>query len=488
MNEYGFLMKRKPYPSKRMFMERTMKEVFYAKTNSGSTTLFGVSDDLDPEVRAMLLALYSRSSKTVVSHLPKNEEEALTLKKKLSRYYLGYNHKAVGQLACVDVFFEKVSILAAASLEHNKIINCQECSTRYIDFKDQGYVVPDVEYAPIIDKLIADYLALYVKWLGPTRDLVAMRFPEKNYVNDPGFTKERYNNAINAKAFDICRGVLTPAMRTNVGISTTFDAFNDHFRNLAIHPTLECREIAVSSSQGFSSVYEYGGQRHDLAALGQALPREQASKLYYLQHLDQYLAKEHSVVTTKAYLNKEALEAGVYNLEAVWEYREISTHAPITLRGYLDYGSARDLHRHRDADMPMPLITYDGPGFDQFYTRSMPHEMLVELGKLLDHARTAYMTVRNNSNYDPEQVDIDFQYACPMGLRVPILFKTHPSHLKYVGQLRTAMTVHQSLREFMIRGLRDMNQALYHSDGQAFPFCTDDEDLSIKRGSQTFKI
>lgn len=89
---------------------------------------FGLTDHLPPELKAMTMARYSRDVGSVMNRLPTEEQIADSSKTKdnMQKYYIGYGHKSVGQLAGTDIFFEGVSQIAAKAIENHPLYNGQK--------------------------------------------------------------------------------------------------------------------------------------------------------------------------------------------------------------------------------------------------------------------------------------------------------------------------------------------------------------------------
>lgn len=88
----------------------------------------GLTDKLPPELKAMTMARYSRDVGSVTDRLPTTEqiEDSTKAAENMQKYYIGYGHKSVGQLAGTDIFFEGVSQIAAKAIENHPLYNGQE--------------------------------------------------------------------------------------------------------------------------------------------------------------------------------------------------------------------------------------------------------------------------------------------------------------------------------------------------------------------------
>ena len=137
--------------------------------------LLVLRDDLSPEDTAMIQALYSRSSASVLTHLAKidaarREAVEFALSQRVNgfddatvsaviaavlgqgataragslmrNHYVGYNHKSIGDCGTTTLFIENVSLLAAKAIQDNPLYSGQETSTRYIDFTGRHSNLP----------------------------------------------------------------------------------------------------------------------------------------------------------------------------------------------------------------------------------------------------------------------------------------------------------------------------------------------------------
>jgi len=60
----------------------------------------------------------------------------------MSKFYVGYGHKSIGDCGSITLFIEGVSMLGAKAIQDTKLYNGQEASTRYIDFSKQPILNP----------------------------------------------------------------------------------------------------------------------------------------------------------------------------------------------------------------------------------------------------------------------------------------------------------------------------------------------------------
>lgn len=436
----------------------------------------GITDHLDPEVQAMVLAMYSRSYGPVAERIPDSAESAEEHKKKLGRFYVNYGHKSVGQLGSTTVWLEGISQLAAKAIENHPLFNGQESSTRYIDYSDQPMINNDEGVAYWQEK----FRAFYVKVMPLVVEKIKEEFPYD--VQYPGDATEEqhnkntttWNNTVKARAFDICRGILPAGCTTNAGFVGTFDTLNDHFGEMLHHPCEEMRGIAFEVLCKMKDKYPYGTM--EVEKLRERFSYVKQSHFYQGQSnlsSDElfFLDSEHS------FMSEETIAFMGVREKFQKVDRVTSSKVRMIYRNLLDFGSYRDLHRHRPGVIDMCVLdpTY---GFHKFYINNLPESSQVELDELLKEFLAWYNDESNMVAY------VDKQYAVPMGFVIPVSYSCDLNQAMYMMELRTGKTVHQTLRMFMqdwvyrFKG-KVGDQVKIHAD-------MDDDNFTLKRGTQTF--
>lgn len=168
---------------------------------------------VEPEVLAYAMAKYSRSSLSMKESLREISEQKA--EKFLNTFYFQYGHRSIADLAHVAFAIERLSLLAAIALVDEQRWDGQERSTRYQDFSQPDYYVPDFgddslrqQYTATIDALFADY-----------RECSDIMF-EKLCAQTPcppEMKPEQYQRTLRARAFDIARYLLPLATNTSLG-------------------------------------------------------------------------------------------------------------------------------------------------------------------------------------------------------------------------------------------------------------------------------
>jgi thymidylate synthase ThyX len=427
----------------------------------------GITDKYDPEVKAMLGAKYSRDISSIKDRLPDTNESTQCHKDSLSKYYIGYSHKSVGQLATTDLYIENVSLLAAKAIENNPLFNGQESSTRYIDFTKQKMVSND----PLINLWQEKWREFYLMSLPIVLEDIKKQFPFESQVEGTKFNV--WENTIKARVFDICRGFLPAGITTNVCFTGTFDILNDHMGEMLFHPCVEMRQIAKLAIGELSKVYPY------------AIVNEQV-------HLDRnnYLTNNHfyqdvksetipinaTVTNTSSFISKFDL---VKSLHVRSKFQKIprweASSTILDLKAIIDFGSYRDIHRHRPGYINMPILSLE-EGFNSYYIDNINEELRQKLLCLNEEFLEAF-------NYSP--IDkYELQYVIPIGYNVHFHYKCDINQALYLFELRSSKTVHQTLR-FVIHKWVNQLSSLFGED--IFSFVDKDTDnFTLRRGTQTF--
>ena len=202
----------------------------------GEVLVLNTGSVITSEDTAMLQALHSRDPKGIQSHLQKLAAKGSG--NMMASFYVGYGHKSIGDCGTTVIFIEGVSMLAAKAVQDSQLYNGQECSTRYIDFKNHPFINPEnlkCEDTSIYTKL----REAYVSWFPQIADYVKSQNPREETEDEA-----MYEKAIKARTFDILRGFLPAGATTNVAWSGTLRQVADRLMYLRNHPLEEVRTLA----------------------------------------------------------------------------------------------------------------------------------------------------------------------------------------------------------------------------------------------------
>ena len=445
--------------------------------------LVGVTDHLDPQVRAMLMAMYSRTTGSILDRLPELEDQE-SLSQKFGTFYVGYGHKSVGQLGNSDVYFEGVSQLAAKSLENHQLYNGQESSTRYINFSNQ----PMINFADHgISHWQEKWRDFYIRVLAATTQMIQKQFPFEKQPEGAKYTV--WTKTCIARAFDICRAFISGGATTNVGFSSTFDVYNDHFGEMLYHPSKEMQDLSINLLRNLKEKYEYSVDVGKLATRNEYLT-DQFN--YFYQQLQEPVINSLSCNL----IDKSALELLdrnfiLPNRQKFQKFdKTTSSNFIFKFQNEIDFGSYRDIHRHRNGIITMPLLTIYN-GMNEFYYNNIPDSFKSELNTLMTDFETWYKVEENKarinmlSSADFNKRMVELQYAVPMGYNVKFSYQCDLNQLLYMIELRTSKTVHQTLRFVMQDVYKQMLEYVPMLEGHVYPDM-DKENFTLKRGTQTF--
>lgn len=437
----------------------------------------------NPEDNAMLQALYSRSPASVTNHLAK--VEAAGSGNFMERFYLGYGHDSVGDLGDVTVYFEGVSMLAAKALEDHPLFNGQECSSRYIDFSNQPFYNPyPAGPAKAQGKAKLEALrAFYVKALPLVKEHIKAQHPYDGSVSEG-----QYEKTVAARAFDICRGYLPCAATTNVAVKMSLRIMSEHLIHLMHHPLTEVAELAAQAYHMLHERYPHSF-KPEYANFHTLKDTDLQNAIWDLEGEEQYGWRckiehfyEDQDLEDMSRVGGGAIIYPDYDLEIdafptqyfrpkrsklpryAWETR----NSLIDLTADIDFGSFRDLHRHRNWSLTMPVVD-PSLGFHAWYVDQLPESLREEARGLL------LSTQQKISGVLDLYAD---QYFAPMATLVSVSALGNINQFIYVTELRTSKTVHPTLRNLMLSVAEELNEhvKLYFDRGE--------DDWTLKRGAQ----
>ncbi len=422
---------------------------------------------IGPESEAMLQALHSRSIGGIKSHL-----EVLRNKgpeKFMSTFYVGYGHKSIGDCGTCTVFIEGVSMLAAKAIQDWPLYSGQEASTRYIDFANQEF--KDPAKTKTSKNILENWRKFYIKGLGILSTELEKRFPIKE-----GEVETTYKKAIMARAFDIMRSFLPAGATTNLAWHTNFRQAADHITRLRHHPLEEVRNIANTIEEALLEAYpsSFGHKKYDGT---EDFNKSWMSKEYYFTE-----SKPNDFRVSRNSVDKKALSEYkkiLKNRPAKTELpKEIAECGQIQFEFLLDFGSFRDIQRHRAIVQRMPLVTRKH-GFEEWYFEELPKDFRKEAK---DFIKKQEKDIKN-LKLDPETE----QYYIAMGYKLPNRVTGSIPHLVYLAELRATRFVHPTLRKRAIQIAKSLEKNFGNS-GLVIHLDKDPDRFDVKRGEHDITI
>jgi thymidylate synthase ThyX len=353
-------------------------------------------------------------------------------------YVAGYGHNSINDCGSVCAAVERVSMLAVKFVEDYPLFNGQETSTRAIDFG----AAPDAEalVSPFPEgdarlTLQRDLMAFY-------RDAVPIQraFIAAESDIDLGTAVPAARRAVAAKSFDILRGFLPAGCRTQLAWVTTLRQAADRIEMMLRHPLDEIREVGRRLREACLSAHP--GAFHGLEKGSHV---ESADAWY----TDGFWAGYHYAPTPLPLNSVRVPPLGFGS--ARYAGRPASKRVPaladlrseeIEVVQRIDYGSWRDIHRHRNCTQAFPLLT--AQEFEPFYLDNLAPGL---------RGRAEWLVRRAAAECRTDEQFLD-QYAIPMGFMVTYWAKWSVSQAAYVLELRSRPTVHPTVRA-MVRRIAD---------------------------------
>lgn len=386
-----------------------------------------IVDDLGPEAVAMVQALYSRDPRSVKTHLLQVRTRGAD--KFMASFYVGYGHKSIGDCGTTSIFVENVSMLVTKAVQDWPLYSGQEASTRYLDMATQP--VRDPVATPESKFIQEEWIRFYQHVLRELIVPLKARFPIQ-----PGEKDAVYDKAIKARAFDIARGFLPAGVTTFAAWHTNLRQAYDHIKEMRHHPLAEVKETAELILHELKKKYPSSFSHKEY-------PAEEA-----------YLAKS---MTECTYYDDDECKVNEFTVRSMLDLKGLAKHQKLLaerpprcelhqrLRQYgnlqfsfpLDFGSYRDLQRHRSLVQEMPLLT-TRHGFYSWYLEQLPDELRKEAMSVIaaQEKRIAALETTPESK----------QYYIAMGYTVTAKITGGLPAMVYTAELRSTDTVHPTLR------------------------------------------
>ncbi|MBD3270239.1 hypothetical protein GF376_01820 [Candidatus Peregrinibacteria bacterium] len=419
-----------------------------------------VYDDLHPEDNAMLQALYSRSPNSVINHLDKVKGTGSG--KFMEKFYVGYGHLSIADCGSTTLFIENVSMLLAKAIQDWPLYNGQEASTRYLDYSKQAILNPaNTKSGEAIQKKWMDF---YNKALPKVNEYLKTVFPIKD-----GENSKIYEKAIAARSFDIMRGFLPAGCTTYLSWHTNLRQAHEKLALLEHHPLQEVKETAVAIRAQLQEKYVNSFSHKKYPSQEDYWHTTVAEYSYFDPEHHPDFSSEHNINAQKLKPYQKALES-----------RPIKTNLPLCVgeagqfnfKFLLDFGSFRDIQRHRNGECKMPLLTTKF-GFYPWYLEQLPEDVRKEAQTLIKEQEVKIDALTQDKYIK--------QYYIPMGYAIAVDVTYRLPAAIYVAELRSGKTVHPTLR----KRAQQMGQSMK----TAFPDIAvhldmEESDWDIKRGQQ----
>ena len=462
-----------------------------------SGTKLMIVDDLSPEDVAMLQALYSRSAESAEVHLEK--VAATGSGKFMSQFYVNFGHKSIADCGTTTLFIEEVSLLAAKALQDWPLYSGQETSTRYINMSERRIVDPvgSSESKAILDA----WIGFYTSNQNRVSEILIQRYPRRESEKP-----DTYARAIKARTFDVLRGFLPAGITTQLSWHTNLRQAGDHLTSLVNHPSAEIAELGRAIQAFLAERYPSSGFDRHVAAVSGVGAKEgpEARAAWEAAVAQEFTYNAASTLNSDEVRYSAPLARHVHRFEPVMttdvfdirdaRYAEILRTRPrgcvlphflsdlgqFSFEFLLDFGSFRDLQRHRNGVCRMPLLD-TSYGFHPWYLEQLGDPANGDVGGLRDEAVDLIHDLQpriGKISTDP----VVRSYYTALGFRVPCQVTYALPALIYVMELRSSKTVHPTLRRQLHRMVNLFQQS---HPNVALHVDMDPDDWDVRRGDQT---
>ena len=486
------------------------------RKNGGEVFLF---DDLNPEDAAMCQALLCRDAagiepslervysarraafqKVIDEHcsylkgynggevvvdalmdIASHNDASAPARKVHTQYTTGFGHKSIADCGSSTLVFKGISMLGAKALEDWPLFSGEELSTRAVDMTQQPMIDPlgTPESRAILDR----WISFYAEIQAPVAAEVRRRYPRR-----PQEDEKAYEGAVKYRTFDVTRAFLPAASTTNASLHMNLRQHGDKMPWLLHHPLDEGQDMGLTGQGLLCERYPSSGTFGGGAAVsGVGTDGKEDERLMWNR------------ATVLEYTYPKAIRPGFrftigmlddspHNHKDAIESRPRGCVLPHVMSDMgqlqfgleLDFGSFRDLQRHRNGVCRMPLLT-TAHGFETWYLDQLPADVREKADALILEQTRAIKNLPSSLSIDPR---FDRQYYIAMGFKVPCSVTMGLPAFLYLAELRSSKTVHPTLRAKMHWMVERFQSAFpdirMHIDH-------DPDGWDVRRGTQTIE-
>lgn len=413
-----------------------------------STPDIFIHDEFNPEDTAMMQALYSRSPKSVEEHAERVKEASSG--KFMEKFYVQYGHKSIADCGSTTIFIEGVSMLADKTIQDWPLYSGQETSTRYIDMSSQLIVDPvgTTESKKILD----DWMNFYNSHQEAVKAHLREQHPKQASDNET-----TYEKAVQARTFDIMRGFLPAGITTQLSWHTNLRQAQDKLELMIHHPLEEVRNTSEKILEKLKEKYP--------SSFSHEPRREQEEyRKYIMENYNYYnpekppqdFSYQSSISTDELDKYKDLIQKRPPKTNLPYN---LSNAGQVTFDFQLDFGSFRDIQRHRNGVCRMPLLTTE-LGFNEWYLKQLPEQVRTKAENLIQTQKEKINSLDTSPEVKQYYIGMGFNVSCKNTYSLPALV--------YLIELRSAKAVHPTLRKIAHRmdsALREIySDIVLHSD------------------------
>ncbi len=413
----------------------------------------------------------------------------------------GYGDDSIGELGGAHLALENISILATKTVQDSRIGGSPlEKSTRYVSFADKIKLTSGKEefrfyqeptllnsvHRDLYLKTCRNLFETYIRFTEPIRKHVRKQLPR-----DPEISQAAYERSLQARAYDIIRGLLPSATLTNMGVFGNGRFFETLITKLRTEPIKELNEIGQFSYEELTKVIPSFVRRadaehryfQDFRNFGQA--QQELVRNFAETHLGQLKANttesvrlidfdpeaETKLLAALLYSHsglplqqiRESVSAmpdteKIKLIEQNIDLRDHRRHKPerglemvfYTFDILGDYGMYRDLQRHRMLTQErQPLTTrygYDTP--DEIEDAGLG----VEYHETMSRSADAFETIAKDFPHEA-------QYVVPMSYNIRWYVNINLRALIWLTEIRSTPQGHTGYRRIAQEMFRKVEAA-----------------------------
>ena len=413
----------------------------------------------------------------------------------------GYGDDSIGELGGAHLALENISILATKTVQDSRIGGSPlEKSTRYVSFADKIKLTSGKEefrfyqeptllnsvHRDLYLETCRNLFETYIRFTEPIRKHVRKQLPR-----DPEISQAAYERSLQARAYDIIRGLLPSATLTNMGVFGNGRFFETLITKLRAEPIKELNEIGQFSYEELTKVIPSFVRRadaehryfQDFRNFGQA--QQELVRNFAETHLGQLKANttesvrlidfdpeaETKLLAALLYSHsglplqqiRESVSAmpdteKIKLIEQTIDLRDHRRHKPerglemvfYTFDILGDYGMYRDLQRHRMLTQErQPLTTrygYDTP--DEIEDAGLG----VEYHETMSRSADAFETIAKDFPHEA-------QYVVPMSYNIRWYVNINLRALIWLTEIRSTPQGHTGYRRIAQEMFRKVEAA-----------------------------
>ncbi len=413
----------------------------------------------------------------------------------------GYGDDSIGELGGAHLALENISILATKTVQDSRIGGSPlEKSTRYVSFADKIKLTSGKEefrfyqeptllnsvHRDLYLETCRNLFETYIRFTEPIRKHVRKQLPR-----DPEISQAAYERSLQARAYDIIRGLLPSATLTNMGVFGNGRFFETLITKLRTEPIKELNEIGQFSYEELTKVIPSFVRRadaehryfQDFRNFGQA--QQELVRNFAETHLGQLKANttesvrlidfdpeaETKLLAALLYSHsglplqqiRESVSAmpdteKIKLIEQTIDLRDHRRHKPerglemvfYTFDILGDYGMYRDLQRHR-------MLTQERQPLTTRYGFDTPDEiedagLAAEYHETMSRSADAFETIAKDFPHEA-------QYVVPMSYNIRWYVNINLRALIWLTEIRSTPQGHTGYRRIAQEMFRKVEAA-----------------------------